>query len=181
MAQATFQIDPTHSAAHFSVRHMMISNVRGEFTKVSGKVVYDPDNPAQSSIEAIIDTGSINTRDAQRDGHLKSPDFLDAEKFPVIEFRSTGIKCVDGGWAVTGNLTIHGVTHAVTLDVDGPTPEVRDPWGNVRIGASATTKIDRKDFGLTWNSVLETGGLMVGEEVKITIELEAVREQAQTA
>jgi polyisoprenoid-binding protein YceI len=181
MAQATFQIDPTHSAAHFSVRHMMISNVRGEFTKVSGKVVYDPDNPAQSSIEAIIDTSSINTRDAQRDGHLKSPDFLDAEKFPVIEFRSTGIKCVVGGWAVTGNLTIHGVTHAVTLDVDGPTPEVRDPWGNVRIGASATTKIDRKDFGLTWNSVLETGGLMVGEEVKITIELEAVREQAQTA
>ncbi len=165
MAQATYQIDPSHSAAHFSVRHMMISNVRGEFTKVSGKLVYDPENPAQASLEAVIDTASINTRDAQRDGHLKSPDFLDAEKFPTIEFRSTGVKCNDGGWEVTGNLTIHGVTKSVVLDVDGPTPEVRDPWGNVRLGASATTKIDRKDFGLTWNSVLETGGLMVGEEV----------------
>ena len=181
MAKATYQIDPSHSAAHFSVRHMMISNVRGEFTKVSGKLVYDPENPAQSSVETIIDTASINTRDAQRDGHLKSPDFLDAEKYPTIEFHSTGVKCNDGGWEVTGNLTIHGVTKSVVLDVDGPTPEVRDPWGNTRLGASATTKIDRKDFGLTWNSVLETGGLMVGEEVKITIEVEAVKEQAQTA
>jgi polyisoprenoid-binding protein YceI len=181
MAQATYQIDPSHSAAHFSVRHMMISNVRGEFTKVSGKMLYDPDNPTQATIEAIIDTGSINTRDAQRDGHLKSSDFLDVEKFPTIEFHSTSVKCEDGGLVVTGNLTIHGVTNSVKLEVDGPTPEVRDPWGNVRVGASATTKIDRKEFGLTWNSALETGGLLVGEEVKITIELEAVREQAQTA
>jgi len=176
MAQVTYQIDPAHSSAHFSVRHMMITNVRGEFTKVSGKIIWDPENPAQSSIEASIDATSINTREPDRDMHLKSPDFLDVEKYPTLQFQSTQIKPKDGELEVTGELTLHGATNRVVLEVEGPTAEVRDPWGNVRIGASATTKINRKDFGLTWNSTLETGGLLVGEEVKITIELEGVRQ-----
>lgn len=176
MAQVTYQIDPAHSSAHFSVRHMMISNVRGEFTKMSGKVVWDAENPANSSIENSIDASSINTRDAQRDGHLKSADFLDVEKYPSIEFRSTKVESNDGEIRVTGDLTIHGVTKSVVLDVEDATPETKDPWGNVRIGASATTKIRRKDFGLTWNAALETGGVLVGEEVKISIEVEALRQ-----
>ncbi|MGO9262809.1 MAG: YceI family protein [Bryobacteraceae bacterium] len=176
MAQVTYQIDPTHSGAHFSVRHMMITNVRGEFTKVSGKILWDSENPANSSIEASIDATSISTRDPQRDGHLKSPDFFDVEKFPEIQFRSTQVQSTEGGLEVTGHLTIHGVTHSVVLEVEGPTPETRDPWGYVRIGASATAKIDRKDFGLTWNSALETGGVLVGDQVKISIEMEGVRQ-----
>jgi polyisoprenoid-binding protein YceI len=176
MAQATYQIDPAHTAAHFSVRHMMISNVRGEFTKVSGKIAWDAENPANSSIEAIIDAASVNTREPQRDGHLKSADFLDAEKFPTIEFRSLEVAGGDGELKVTGHLTIHGVTRTAVLDVEGPTPETRDPWGNARIGASASTKINRKDYGLTWNSALETGGVLVGDEVKISIDLEALRQ-----
>ncbi len=176
MAQVTYQIDPAHSGAHFSVRHMMITNVRGEFSKVSGKVLWDPENPANSSIEAAIDATTISTRDPQRDGHLKSPDFFDVEKFPEIQFRSTQVQSTEGGLEVTGHLTIHGVTHSVVLEVEGPTPETRDPWGYVRIGASATAKIDRKDFGLTWNSALETGGVLVGDQVKISIEMEGVRQ-----
>jgi len=176
MAQATYQIDPAHSGAHFSIRHMMIANVRGEFTKISGTMVWDPENPAQSSIEASIDASSINTREAQRDAHLKSPDFFDVEKYPAIQFQSTQVRNHDGALEVTGNLTIHGVTRSVVLEVEGPTPEAKDPWGNPRIGASATTKIDRTDFGLHWNSSLETGGVLVGHEVKISIELEGVRQ-----
>jgi len=176
MAQVTYQIDSAHTGAHFSVRHMMISNVRGEFTKVTGKIAWDAENPANSSIEANIDAASINTRETQRDGHLKSPDFLDVEKYPTLEFRSTQVQGSDGELKVTGHLTLHGVTHKVVLDVEGPTPETKDPWGNARIGASATTKINRKDFGLTWNSTLETGGVLVGEEIKISIDLEAVRQ-----
>jgi len=176
MAQVTYQIDPAHTGAHFSVRHMMISNVRGEFTKVTGKIAWDAENPANSSIEATIDAASINTREPQRDGHLKSADFLDVEKYPALEFRSTEVQGGDGELKVTGQLTIHGVTRTAVLDVEGPTPESRDPWGNVRIGASATTKINRKDYGLTWNSTLETGGVLVGDEVKISIDLEAVRQ-----
>ena len=177
MAQVTYLLDPAHSAAHFSVRHMMISNVRGEFTKVSGKILWDSDNPANSSIEASIDVNSINTREPQRDGHLRSPDFLDAEKFPEIRFRSTGIEGSEGEYQVTGDLTIHGVTRSVVLNVEGPTPETRDPWGQVKIGASATGKINRKDYGLEWNAALETGGVLVGEEVKITLEVEGTRQQ----
>jgi polyisoprenoid-binding protein YceI len=155
---------------------MMISNVRGEFTKVSGKILWDSENPANSSIEAGIDATSINTREPQRDGHLKSPDFLDVEQYPEIQFRSTQVHSTEGGVEVTGDLTIHGVTRSVVLEVEGPTPENRDPWGYVRIGASATTKIDRRDFGLIWNSALETGGVLVGDQVKISIEVEGVRQ-----
>jgi polyisoprenoid-binding protein YceI len=176
MAQVTYAIDPTHSAVHFSVRHMMLSNVRGEFTKVAGTIEFDPQAPAHSSIAATIDAASINTRDEGRDGHLKSADFLDVEKFPSITFRSKQISLHGDEAKVTGDLTIHGVTREITLDVEGTTAEIKDPWGKHRVGTSATAKLSRKDFGLTWNAALETGGVMVGDEVKITIEVEAVRD-----
>jgi polyisoprenoid-binding protein YceI len=176
MAQVTYQIDSAHSAAHFSVRHLMVSNVRGEFTKLSGTVVYDASNPANSSIEARVDVASISTREPQRDAHLKSPDFFDAEKFPELTFRSKQVVNEGDEWKVKGDLTIHGVTRAVALTVEGPTPEVKDPWGGFRIGATAETKIHRKDFGLAWNMALEAGGVVVGDDVKISIEIEAVRQ-----
>lgn len=175
MPQITYEGDAAHTAVHFSVRHMMVSNVRGEFRKTSVTVKYDPDNPANSSVEATIDASSIATRDDQRDAHLKSADFLDVEKYPTITFRSTKIQLHTGGGKLTGNLTIHGVTHEITLEVEGPTPEIKDPWGKQRIGASATGKLSRKDFGLNWNSTLETGGVLVGDEVKIAIDVEVVR------
>jgi polyisoprenoid-binding protein YceI len=175
MPQVTYEIDPAHSSVQFSVRHMMFSNVRGEFTKVSGKITYDSENPANSAVEVTIDATSINTRDDQRDAHLKSADFLDVEKFPTLTFRSTKVVQQPGGGTVTGDLTLHGVTHQIVLDVEGPTPEMKDPWGKDRRAASATAKLSRKDFGLTWNAALEAGGVLVGDEVKITIDLEAVR------
>jgi len=138
-------------------------------------VDYDDKNPAAIRIEAVIDAASINTGEPKRDEHLKSPDFFDVAKFPNITFRSKSARKTAGGLAVTGDLTIHGVTREVVLNVEGPTPEVKDPWGNIRRGATATTKINRKDFGLTWNAVLETGGVVVGDEVSITIDVEAVR------
>jgi polyisoprenoid-binding protein YceI len=175
MPQATYQLDPAHTGVHFSVRHLMLSNVRGEFTKVSGTVVADTENPANSSIEASIDADSISTRDPQRDGHLKSADFLDTAQFPAITFRSTKIEIHSGGGKVTGDLTIRGVTRPVTLEVEGPTEEVKDPWGMQRIAASATATINRKDFGVAWNAALEKGGVVVGDDVKITIDVEAIR------
>jgi len=173
----TYAIDPAHTTVDFRVRHLMVSNVRGEFSGVSGTVVHDPTNPANSKIEAIIDATTIATRDPQRDAHLKSADFLDVEKFPKITFVSTKITpASDGEWKAAGNLTVHGVTKEVTLKVEGPTPESKDPWGNVKIGASATTKINRKDFGLVWNVGLETGGVLVGDEVAIHLELELAKQ-----
>ncbi len=174
-----WQIDPAHSAAHFSVRHLMISNVRGEFTKLSGSAVIDPTNPANSSVEVTIDAASVNTREPQRDAHLRSPDFFDVAKYPAITFRSTQVEAhgVDN-LKVTGDLTIHGVTHPVTLDVEGPTPPVKDPWGNIRAGVTATAKINRKDFGVAFNALTETGGVVVGDEVKITIEAELIQQAA---
>ncbi|TAM80387.1 MAG: polyisoprenoid-binding protein [Acidobacteria bacterium] len=173
-AIVTWNIDPAHSNAQFSVRHLMISNVKGEFTRVSGVVRLDKDNPEGVSVEASIDVNTINTREPDRDNHLKSPDFFDVAKHPTITFKSKRVAKSPGGLKLKGDLTIHGVTREVTLDVEGPTPPTKDPWGNTRIGASATTKINRKDFGLTWNQALETGGVMVGEEVKITIDVELV-------
>ena len=176
MPTFVYDIDPTHSSAHFSVRHLMISNVKGEFTKVSGTATYDPDDPKASKVEATIDVASLHTRDEQRDGHLKSADFFDLANFPDIKFVSKSVE-PDGHdeYLVKGDMTIHGVTHEVTLQVEGPTPEVKDPWGNLKAGATATTKINRKDFGLTWNASLETGGVLVGEEVKINLEVELTR------
>ena len=176
MPLQTYTIDPTHSAVHFSVRHLMLSNVRGEFTKLSGTIKFDAADAVHSSIEASIDATSLNTRDEKRDGHIKSADFLDVEKFPAITFHSKQIKLGNDSAKVTGDLTIHGVTREVTLDIEGPSVEIKDPWGKQRVGATATAKLNRKDFGLTWNATLETGGVMVGDEVKVTIDIEAVRD-----
>jgi polyisoprenoid-binding protein YceI len=174
-AQAVYEIDASHSSAQFSVRHMMVSNTKGEFTKISGTIEYDPKNIAASKVEATIDVASVNTRDAKRDDHLRSADFFDVAKYPTMTFRSKQVWREAGKLKVKGDLTLHGVTREVVLDVDGPTPEVKDPWGSSRIGASATTKISRKDFGITWNKSLDTGGVVVGDEVQITIDVEAVR------
>jgi len=176
MPAVVYDIDPTHSSAHFSVRHLMISNVKGEFTKVSGTVTFDADNPKASKVEATIDVNSLHTRDEQRDGHLKSADFFDTASFPEIKFVSTSVE-PDGHheYLVKGDMTLHGVTKEVALHVEGPNPEVKDPWGNTKTGAGATTKISRKEFGLTWNAPLETGGVMVGDEIEISLELELVK------
>jgi polyisoprenoid-binding protein YceI len=175
-ATTTWNIDPSHSMAEFKVKHLMISNVKGHFGKISGKLILDESDLAKSQVEAVIEAGSIETRDAQRDAHLKSEDFLHAEKFPTLTFKSSGIRVVrNGELAVEGDLTIRGVTRKVTLSVEGPTPPMKDPWGNTRVGISAHTKINRKDFGLVWNAALETGGIVVGEEVTITLEAEFVK------
>ena len=186
----TWNIDPAHSVAEFKVKHMMIANVKGHFSKVSGVLVHDESDRTKSRVEATIEAASIETRESQRDTHLKSADFLHVEKFPTLSFKSTAIKVADDGeLKVQGDLTIRGVTRTVTFAVEGPTPPTKDPWGNTRIAISATTKINRKDFGLTWNaaletggilvltwnSALETGGILVGEEVAITLEAEFVK------
>jgi polyisoprenoid-binding protein YceI len=172
--KTTYKIDPAHSSAQFVVRHMMITNVRGGFTGVRGTVVYDPDDLSASSIDVTIDVNTLGTGDSTRDGHVKSADFLDAEKYPSITFKSTSIaKAADH--LVKGDLTIHGVTREAVLAVEGPTPEQTDPWGNTRIGASATTKIKRGDFGLTWNTVLETGGIMLGDDLKLEIDVSLIK------
>ncbi|HEX3660382.1 MAG TPA: YceI family protein [Acidobacteriaceae bacterium] len=176
-AATTWNIDPVHSIAEFRVKHMMISNVRGQFTGVTGALTYDPASLENSHVEASVDVASINTHDPQRDTHLKSPDFFDAEKFPALTFRSSRVtRRASGAVVVAGPLTIHGATREVEFVVEGPTPPTKDPWGNTRIGVSATTKIDRRDFGLTFNAALETGGVLVGEEVTITLELEFVQQ-----
>jgi polyisoprenoid-binding protein YceI len=171
-----WEIDAAHSYAHFSVRHMMVSNVRGGFGRVDGFVELNGQDPTRSKVEATIGADSINTREAQRDEHLKSADFLDVAKYPIISFRSTQItKSEDGGWQLVGDLTIHGVTRPVTLNVEALTPAIPDPWGKIRMGTSATTKINRRDFGLNWNAALEAGGLLVGNDVSITIDVELVK------
>ncbi|MGA9641224.1 MAG: YceI family protein [Terriglobales bacterium] len=175
-AATTWNIDPVHSSAEFKVKHMMISNVRGHFPKLSGTLTLNESAVAKSHVEATIEAASIDTREPQRDTHLKSADFLDVEKFPTLSFKSTEIKAVhDGELAVEGDLTIHGVTRKVVFNVEGPTPAARDPWGNTRVAISATTKIQRKDFGLTWNAALETGGILVGDEVTITLDVQFVK------
>ncbi|HSR06715.1 MAG TPA: YceI family protein [Bryobacteraceae bacterium] len=174
---STYQIDTAHSSAQFKVRHMMIANVKGEFDKVSGTVNFDPANPAASSVEASIDVSTISTRDEQRDGHLKSPDFLDVEKYPAITFKSKKVTATGGdSFDVVGDLTIHGTTKEVTLKVEELTGEAKDPWGNMRRGATAKARIHRKDFGMSFNVALEAGGFLVGEEVDLTIDVEMIRQ-----
>jgi polyisoprenoid-binding protein YceI len=172
----TWNIDPAHSVAEFKVKHMMISNVKGRFGKVTGKLTLDESDLSKSQAEAVIEAASIETGDPQRDAHLKSADFLDAEKYSNLTFKSTRISLVrDGELAVEGNLTIHGATKNVVFDVEGPTPPAKDPWGNTRVAVSATTKINRKDYGLTWNAALETGGILVGEEVTIALDVQFIK------
>jgi len=172
----TWTIDPAHTSAQFAVRHLMVSTVRGEFGKVSGAVNLDEQDPTKSAIEATIDTTSINTRVAKRDDHLKSPDFLDVAKYSTMTFKSKKIeKTGENKFKVTGDLTLHGVTKEVVLDVEGSPTPIKDPSGNPRIGGVATTKINRQDFGLQWNRAIEAGGVVVGDEVSITIDVEITR------
>ena len=173
---STWAIDPAHSVAEFKVKHMMISNVKGQFTGVSGTLERHEGDVTKSKVEVTIDAASVNTRDAQRDAHLKSADFFEVEKFATLSFKSTRVipKNHDE-LAVEGELTIHGVTHTVRFAVEGPTAPAKDPWGNTRIGVSATTKINRRDYGLTWNTALEAGGILVGEEVTITLDMQFVK------
>jgi polyisoprenoid-binding protein YceI len=174
---STWDIDPAHSTAQFTVRHLAISNVTGSFTKVSGTVVVNDKDIAQSQVSASIDVSSVDTRVEARDKDLKSPNFFDVEKYPTIEFKSKKIVSSSGKLQVIGDLTIHGTTREVTLDVDGPTPEVTDPRGNSRRGISATTSINRKDFNLTYNKMLGTGEAVVGDNVKIQIDAELVKKK----
>jgi len=179
MPASTWNIDPSHSAIAFSVRHMVVSKTRGRFLKWSGQIRFDPDEPAASSVEVTIDPASLDTAEPQRDAHLRSADFFDVEKFPTASFRSTKVEGLAGDrYRITGNLTLHGVTKAVVLDAtyEG---SGKDPWGGERAGFVASTSIDRRDFGLEWNKALETGGLLVGEKVELTLEVEAVKQVAQ--
>ncbi len=174
----TWSIDPVHSIAGFSARHMMISNVRGTFEKLVGIIQYAPGDLKSVHVDVTIDTESINTRNLKRDNHLRSPDFLDAARFPQITFTSKRVENTrGGGFDLVGDLTIRGTTKEVVLKVKGPTPIVKGMQGERRVGASASVTINRMDYGVNWNSVLETGGVVVGPEVHITIELEAVETQ----
>jgi polyisoprenoid-binding protein YceI len=171
-----WQIDPMHTSVEFTVRHMMISNVKGSFEKTSGTITIDGNDPTTAKIDATIDASSLNTRVERRDADLKSPNFLDVQKYPTITFKSTKVEAAGPGkWKVTGDLTLHGVTKPVVLEVESSGTPIHDPMGNTRAGASATTKINRKDFGLTYNKALETGGVMVGDEVAISIDVEAIK------
>lgn len=173
----TWTLDPSHSQAQFKVRHMMISNVTGEFTKITGSFQYNPADPALSNLEAVIETASVDTRDASRDAHLRSADFFESDVHPTMTFRSSSFEYTrDGRMKVTGDLTIRGTTKPVTFDVEGPAEAAKDPWGNLRTALSGTTAINRKDFGLEWNAALELGGVLVGDEVKIAIEAEFIKQ-----
>lgn len=171
-----WSVDPAHSVAEFKVRHMMISNVKGQFPRISGVLTLDESDLTKSKVEASIEAASVDTRDSQRDAHLRSADFFDVEKFPALRFESTGISIVGAGEvSVEGDLSIHGVTRKVRFAVEGPTAPIKDPWGNTRVAVSSTTKINRKDFGLTWNAALEAGGIVVGDEITITLDVEFVK------
>jgi polyisoprenoid-binding protein YceI len=177
-ATSTWVIDRVHSTAQFKVKHMMISNVLGEFASITGVLERDENDVTKSTIRASIDASTINTREPQRDAHLKSADFFHVEKHPDLTFNSRSIsKNTDGELKVSGDLTIRGVTRNVVFDVEGPSPAQKDPWGNTRIGLSATTRISRKDFGLTWNAALEAGGLLVGDAVTIILDVQLIKER----
>ncbi len=181
MTTNSWNLDTVHSGINFSVRHMVVSKVRGRFAKFSGKLDLDEGDLTRSQIEATIDAGSIDTGTAQRDAHLKSADFLDAERFPEIRFRSSRIdKLADDRYRLTGNLTIRDVTREIALDVEYG-GRAKDPWGNERVGFIAKASLDRKDFGLGWNQVLEAGGVLVGERVEIDLEVQGVRAAAAVA
>lgn len=173
---STWQLDPNHSNAQFTVRHLGISNVQGEFTKVTGTVQLDESDITKSVVNTIIDVGSVDTRVADRDKDLRSSNFFDVAAYPTMTFQSKKItRSDDGKLKMTGDLTIHGVTHEVTFDVDGPSSAIKDPWGNLRRGVSATTKINRKDFGLVYNKALGSGEVVVGDFVNITLDVEMVK------
>ncbi|MCY1044901.1 YceI family protein [Corallococcus sp. bb12-1] len=177
VAATEYEIHPTNSSALFSVKHMMVSNVRGSFSKVTGTANIDEKDLTKSTVEAVIDATTVTTNDTSRDEHLRGNEFFDVKKFPTLTFKSTKVEKSADGLKLTGNLTIRGVTKPVVLEAEGFTVESKDPYGNLKRGGSATTKINRKDFGLTWNTALETGGVAVGDQVSITLEIELVKKQ----
>ncbi|HTB98063.1 MAG TPA: YceI family protein [Terracidiphilus sp.] len=175
-ATTTWNIDPAHSSAEFKVKHMMISNVKGKFSGINGFLKLNETDPTKSSVEATIPVDTINTGDDKRDAHLKSAEFFDTEKFPTFSFKSLAVRLTGPGeHEVTGELTLRGITKTATFYVEGPSAPGKDPWGNTRVGLSATTKINRKDFGLAWNAPLETGGVLVGEEVTISLDIQFIK------
>ena len=172
---ADYQVDPVHSTVGFAIKHLGLSEVRGGFTNFTGKISYDPAKPEEFKASGTVEVASINTGNKMRDDHLRGAEFFDAAKLPEIKFETTGVKKEDGEWVVTGKFTLHGVTKDIKLrgELNGP---VQDPWGKTRIGLAATTKINRLDYGITWNKTLDKGGLMIGEEVKISLNIEAVQQ-----
>jgi polyisoprenoid-binding protein YceI len=179
-AAETWNIDPDHSNVGFKVRHLMVTNVKGSFDQHSGIVELNDKDITKSRVEVSINTNSVNTNVQKRDEHLRSADFLDVAKYPTMTFVSKKVaRAGKNNLKVTGDLTLHGITKEVILDVEGPTAESKDPWGNIRRGASASTKINRKDFGLNWNKALETGGVVVGDEVAITLEIEMIKAKSK--
>ena len=177
----TWNIDDSHSQANLKIKHLMISTVHGKITGIKGTVDYDGKDVTKASVMATLDPATIDTGNAKRDEHLRSADFLDVAKFKTMTFKSTGIEKAGDGFKLKGAFTMHGVTKSVTLNADAISPEIKDPWGNFRHGISASTKISRKDFGLAWNKALESGGVVVGDELDITIEMEIMKAGAAKA
>jgi polyisoprenoid-binding protein YceI len=172
----SWNIDTSHTQVQFTVRHMMISKVRGNFEKFSGTVNLDPDNPASTTVDVQVETASVNTRDEKRDNHLRSPDFFNSQAYPYMTFKSKRVEVLDGSRAhLIGDLTIRDVTREVSLEVEF-SGKVKNPWGLTSAGFTGSTRISRKDWGLTWNVVLETGGMLVSDEVEISIELELIQQ-----
>jgi len=179
-ATATWQIDPAHTAAGFSVRHMMIATVRGQFKGVTGTVLWDDQDINNSTVDVTIDANTADTGEPKRDADLKSANFFDVKNYPTITFKSTKIEKISAGkMKVTGNLTIHGVTKQVVLDVEGPSGAVKDPWGNTRVALNATTTVNRTDYGVKWNAKMDSGGMVVGDDVNINIDLEMTKKEAK--
>ena len=176
-ATSEWKIDPQHSSAQLSVRHMAISTVRGAFSKVTGTILLDDSDITKSAVDVTIDVSTVDTREPDRDKDLRSDKFFDVAHYPSITFKSKRVQQVaTGKLKVTGDLTIHGTTKEVVLDVEGPTAPVKDPWGNVRAAVTATTKVNRQDFGVKWNATLDNGGVVVGDDVNITIDVEMIKQ-----
>lgn len=180
MSTSTWDFDLSHSSVNFHVRHLMVSKVHGRFASWSGTLQLDEADLTKSNLEVTIDAASVDTKEPKRDDHLRSADFFEVEKFPHLTFKSTKIEKTDDGYALTGDLTIRGITKSVTLEVEGG-DTVKDPWGGTRTGFSAKTSISRKDFGLTWNVALEAGGFVVGDKIEISLEIEAIKKAATVA
>jgi len=179
-ATATWQIDPAHTAAGFSVRHMMIATVRGQFKGVTGTVLWDDQDINNSTVDVTIDANTADTGEPKRDADLKSANFFDVKNYPTITFKSTKIEKISAGkMKVTGNLTIHGVTKQVVLDVEGPSGAVKDPWGNTRVALNASTTVNRLDYAVKWNAKMDSGGMVVGDDVNINIDLEMTKKEAK--
>ena len=178
-AATEYVIDPAYTSAMFAVKHLMVATVRGRFSKVQGKLDLDENDITRSSVSATIDATSIDTDEPKRDEQLRGPDFFEVQKYPTITFKSTRVQRARNGLRVTGDLTIRDVTRPVVLEVEGPSKPVKDPYGNVRIGASATTTVNRQDFGMKWNAPIEGGGVFLGDDVKITVDLEFLQKKPE--